>query len=300
MPPRLPRPGNHRPQLVAIDHRPDSATEDTTARARKTSQHSRLATVWPQPAAASPRRWQAAILTLATRYTAADADILLLDPPTTAWAPGERTMDPASPAGWWIGPGEAAQAVARLGRAVHVRTADSQSARGAPAGRSESGPRPTASRPGTDLRHRHRRRGRRNGLEEAPVTVDNRSRFDLIATAVAPHDPGWVTTVPFADLLTPAGTLAVFTHADNTGPQLVDPTGVLVDLLSDRGLVWVDHVILPATPLDDPGPATTRPSGDGSGSAGAPHRVTHGDLLLFGPPARRAPRRHHSEETPDA
>lgn len=297
MPPRSPRPDNHRPRLVTIGHRPDSATPDTTARTRNTSQHSRLATVWPQPTAANPGRWQAAILTLATRYTPPGAHILLLDPPTTAWAPGEHTMAPASPAGSWIGPGEAAQAVARLGRAVHVRTADSQSDRGTPAGRSESGPRPTASRPGPD--HRHRRRGRRNGPEKAPDTVATRSRFDLIATAVAPHDPGWVTALPFANLLTPAGTLAVFTHADNTGPQLVDPTGALVDTLSDRGLVWAEHVILPATPLDDPGPATTRP--DASDSAGARHRVTHGDLLLFHPAtARRAPRRPHNEETPDA
>jgi hypothetical protein len=123
------------------------------------------------------------------------------------------------------------------------------------------------------------------------------TRADLVIASVRPEHTG-----PTADhlarvaarLLRTGGILAVLTHSDRVGSELVDPTGVLVTAAQNNDLLYLQHIVALHTPLrdghldttdlithhhparpDDPASAPARPS--------AHHRV-HRDLVIFAQP----------------
>jgi hypothetical protein len=104
----------------------------------------------------------------------------------------------------------------------------------------------------------------------------------VIATA-DPYTLGWVSAMPWAEIIAPRGLLAVITHSDASGGRLVDPIGPLTYAAARAGLAVLDHVILLHTPL---GSAPTRPAPTQPAGGGPVHLWAYADLLLFTQPRR--------------
>jgi hypothetical protein len=117
-----------------------------------------------------------------------------------------------------------------------------------------------------------------------------------VITTADPHTLGWVSAMPWAEILAPRGLLAVITHSDTSGGRLVDPIGPLTHAAHRAGLAVLDHIILLHTPL---GPAPTRPSRSlprpDQAGGGPVHVWAYADLLLFTPPLT-GPRRDGADE----
>jgi hypothetical protein len=128
-------------------------------------------------------------------------------------------------------------------------------------------------------------------------------RADLVITAVDPVDPGRVHQLPWTGLLTPTGTLAVFTRCHRTGGRWVDPLPALTAALTAAGLIWTGHIAVLDPHLDGPGvadhPGDDQPAvTDARAGVHRPepeppvrHRPACTDLLMFRPARTPQPTR---------
>ncbi|WP_322779753.1 hypothetical protein [Frankia sp. Cas4] len=212
---------------------------------------SRPATVWPCPPTDPDQRpagWlQAAVERIvATATRPGDRVLLLTEPPPADAGPLDDTDDDDTSEELT----ETAWTVARLGRAVRVRTAPADPT----AQRSGSGPGPgLASGPGPDA-----------------------DRHAVVVTVVAPTRLGWFTRIAWGGLLTPDGTLAVVTRSDSRGGWLIDSTIELTAAAGRSGLALLDRIVLLEVPLgqlDRPATPVSR---------GVVAQRVHSDLLLLG------------------
>ncbi|WP_045875831.1 hypothetical protein [Pseudofrankia sp. DC12] len=216
----------------------------------------RPATVWPCPPEGpdrTPAGWlQTAVEQLVATHTRPGDPVRLLTPPpdeTDAPTDGRsETQEDLLAA--------IAGAVARLGRTVEVRPAPTAEA-----------PRPSGSESGPDL-------------PEHNLSGDRRP---LVLTVVEPTGIGWLHGVPWADMLTPGGRLAVITHSDTVAGWLIDPTVDLNAATARHGLALLDRFVLLEVHLDElDQPRTPQPRRSVA-------RRVHSDLFLFVPVAPAGP-----------
>lgn len=259
----------------------------------------RPTTLWPYaeadplPDAALLAGWLGrTIITLVTTYTRPGDRVLLLSPPARPRQPSvtpRRAHEPDPYAGLT----EAAWTIIRLGRGVDTATAapvpDYPDSPTNPPNRhgaeSESGPRPIPH-PRTDL-HESTQVATRTHHEPD-------GQFDLIITAVHPHDTDWLTHTDWTALLTTAGTIGTITHSDHRHGRLLDPLATVVNTFRTQGLRWLDHIAVLAQPLPEPAHATHTSSpirAAARARAAALNteplliRAVHHDLLLIAPEA---------------
>jgi len=185
----------------------------------------------------------------------------------------------------------AADSVARLGRLVCTRTAAPTDSGPPDSGPSDSGPTGARRRPpfgsesGPGLPPAAGG-GAGPGPHDSPATAGP-VRFAAVITTVEPSALGWVRDLPWADLLNPAGTLAVITHSDSRGGWLIDPTAELTEAAGGGRVAPVDRIVLLEIPIlgalsDD----SVTPARDGSDVPLTGHKVArrvHSDLLLYAP-----------------
>jgi hypothetical protein len=295
-------------------HRPPTA--DTTP-ARQQSRHQSgpgarvrrlcppgLASVWPC-ATASHREgigliadWlPTAVTQIVTTYTQPRDHVLLLVPPGHLNAVAERPT--ASSDGWrgggaFAGLGEAAWAVARLGRVIHPET-DAGTATAVPRPVDEppdalGGSEPGAGRAESDRLGALTARPSRRAGADTGTGREHPDRYHLIITAVDPRAIRPAPTPGWADLLHPRGILAVITHSDSSAGRLIDPTGAVVRAARHAGLTYLDHLALLHVPLrpgalDTPGrvPASAMPLPPGRSRRPVRAVRAHSDLLIFSP-----------------
>ncbi|MFD8494854.1 hypothetical protein [Amycolatopsis sp. NPDC059657] len=228
------------------------------------------------------------IVTLVTGYTSPGDRVLLLAPPAPPRGRpptphGARGTDP------YAGLAEAVWTVARLGRGADTatvapapdRVGDHVDSLGRGEVESASGPRlgrlrlQTPTGPHRESEHR-----------PARVNTGSGDRFDLIITAVHPHDTDWLADTDWDTVLAPTATLAVVTHSDHRQGRLVDPSTAIVTTLRSFQRGWLDHIAVLDQPFPAPASATgpTSPRASRGSAVGPPsvHSV-HQDLLLFGP-----------------
>jgi hypothetical protein len=239
----------------------------------------RLATVWPCPPPDDTddrphAGWlPAAVARIVTTYTRPGDRVLVLsapagDGPTVDGDDSQRGLGRSDD------PAEAAWTVARLGRAVHTRTAPTArpSARPGPGSRSGPGLAPavapaSGARTGPDL----------DGITDA-------DRFAVAVAVTGPASAGWLDQIAWAGLLAPTGILAVITHSDSRGGWLIDPVVDLTAAAGRAGLALVHRFVLlelPLSQLDQPvSPLPAR----------VVARRVHSDLLLFEPVVHLGPR----------
>jgi hypothetical protein len=261
----------------------------------------RPTTLWPfagadpLPGVALLTGWLArTIVTLVTTYTRPGDRVLLLSPPALAQQPS--TPHRGTPRGALVsapyaGLTEAVWTLIRLGRGVDTATAapapeypdtpvDSLGRSGV---ESESGPRPNP-RPQTDCHE--------SGHLAARAVQGPDDRFDLIITAVHPHNTDWLAHTDWAAILTATGTVATVTHSVRRHGRLLDPIATVADTFRNRGLRWMDHIAVLTQHLPTPAQTTgnsppntasiaARPAA--SNAEPLPLRVAHHDLLLFKP-----------------
>jgi hypothetical protein len=110
---------------------------------------------------------------------------------------------------------------------------------------------------------------------------DGGDRADLVITAVDPHAPDRVARLPWTDLLTRSGLLAVITHSDRHGGWWVDPLPALVAALTAAGLVWHDRIVLHHQPSTRPSTADPGAASRAELGPAVRHERAHTDLLLF-------------------
>lgn len=251
-------------------------------------------TVWP--CAADHRDpclggWlERAVVKIVGTYTEPGQRVLLITPPTPRVGPPPRWTTTARhwPPCAYGTLCETNWTVTRLGRSVQTtlsahpedQPADHRSPR--PPGRASAHtgltPRLRVApdrREHTDLGPTATRTGQAS--RRAPGHVE---RFDLILTAAHPRDHSWLTTRDWSRLLRPHGTLAVITHGERQGGQLVDPLAPVIATVSNSGLRLLDHVILLVSPPTEPADLiATRPGR----AAWKPtrHERGHHDLLTF-------------------
>jgi hypothetical protein len=122
---------------------------------------------------------------------------------------------------------------------------------------------------------------------------------DLVLTSLHPEHSGNRASdqvaLAAARLLRTGGILAVLTHSDWSGGQLVDPTGPVVAAAQNADLLYLQHIVVvhppvrdgkfviepeAASPDDNPRP---RPRTQRHGQP-ATHRRIHTDLLVFAQP----------------
>lgn len=256
-----------------------------------------LAEAVPLPGTALLAGWLGrTIVTLVTAYTRPGDRVLLLAPPA-ALRRRPPAPDWSSHSDCYAGLSEAVWTVIRLGRGVDSATAapapDHPDAPAVPTARnaveSGSGPRliPHGPRPSTD----------HVDQSDRPTACTNHrpdGPFDLIITAVQPHDTDWLTHTDWDAILTPTGAIAAITHSDSQGSRLRDPVATIVNTLRVHGRRWHDHIAVLTQPLGDPTAATAHPSpvspspmerATASTTGPLPIRSVHHDLLLFGPNA---------------
>lgn len=116
----------------------------------------------------------------------------------------------------------------------------------------------------------------------SPRTVGPRRershRWDLVVLELgcpSPEDGYDGIGLLGADLLAPAGVLAVLTHSERRGGRLTDPTGSVVASAQAADLLYLQHIVLLTAPLGAT-PTDTRPAaepGAGRSSTGTRHRV---------------------------
>jgi hypothetical protein len=251
------------------------------------------------------------IITLVTTYTRPGDRVLLLAPPASTRVPswpsgGARGEDP------YTGLTEAVWTVARLGRSADTATAtptpdhvcDRTDPTVGDGGESGSRPRPCRCglRPPADP-------DAETGSCPDSATCSPRGRFDLIISAVNPHDTDWLTDADWDTSLTPTGLAAVLTHSGFRRGRLLDPHRAIMDTFHHRQLGCLDHIaVLDAPPADrEPAaaPNSTAPAHCSSPRGGMhslwPLRPGHHDLLLLGRLTRVVPGTGGSEgqETSD-
>ncbi|GLZ32108.1 hypothetical protein Lesp02_42960 [Lentzea sp. NBRC 105346] len=108
------------------------------------------------------------------------------------------------------------------------------------------------------------------GLVESESGPD---RYELVLAAADPTALDWFRPSGWADMLTPAGTLAVITRGVRSGGRFIDPAERLVHAAHEAGLRYLDRIALLHVPLREV--LHTPP-------ASARHRQVHDDLLVFG------------------
>lgn len=135
----------------------------------------------------------------------------------------------------------------------------------------------------------------------APGSLDATAGVDLVITSLRPEHAGEATSDQIAGTaarwLRTGGILAVLTHCDWSGGELVDPTGPVVAAAQNADLLYLQHIVLVHAPLrdgqfvTDPTPDTLADSQPRANTPGmpAPHRRIHGDLLAFGQPHNHNP-----------
>lgn len=272
------------------------ATASTLA--RRAGFSSRPTTLWPfagadqLPGTAQLAGWLGrVIVTLVTGYTRPGDRVLLLNPLAPARRQstfrGTRGPDP------YAGLGEAVWTVIRLGRSVDIATAahgpdyphTPTDASHRDAVESASGLRLRRPDPHTSAGDHHESDSRAMRAKQRPG-----DRFDLIITAVYPHDTDWLAHTDWTMVLTSTGTIAAITHSDNSGSRLVDPTSAIADTFRSRGWRWLDHIAVLTEHLHAPMNATTAtvpaavPMAAPTAAPVAerlPVRSVHHDLLLF-------------------
>jgi hypothetical protein len=264
----------------------------------------RPTTLWPfagadpLPGVALLTGWLArTIVTLVTTYTRPGDRVLLLSPPALAQQPSTThhgTLHGALVSASYAGLSEAVWTLIRLGRGVDTAAAapapeypenpdtpvDSLRRSGV---ESESRPRPNP-RPRTD---RHESEHLAARAVQGPD-----DRFDLIITAVHPHDTDWLAHTDWAAILTTTGTLATVTHSVRRHGWLLDPIATVADTFRDCGLRWLDHIAVLTEHLPDPAHTTDNSPPNPASIAARPAappaeplplRAVHHDLLLFKP-----------------
>ncbi|SDJ00706.1 hypothetical protein SAMN05192558_104132 [Actinokineospora alba] len=131
---------------------------------------------------------------------------------------------------------------------------------------------------------------------------------DLVITSLPPADAGDrvgdVVALLAARLLRVGGILAVLTHSDWSGGELVDPTGAVVAAAQNADLLYLQHVVALHVPVRDGRFATELlPDADGSAAERrartehravvrglpAPHTRIHSDVLVFAQPHEHEP-----------
>ncbi|MFC3897990.1 hypothetical protein ACFOWZ_41540 [Lentzea rhizosphaerae] len=181
-----------------------------------------------------------AVAKTVTTYTQPGQRVLLLHPaPYLALSVTSVRSQPQL--GPYAGLHEAGWTVVRLGRGVQTHTPVAPSAEQRDVGLVESEPGP--------------------------------DRYDLVLAAADPIALGWFRPSGWADMLTPAGTLAVITRGARSGGRFIDPAERLVRAAHDAGLRYRDRIALLRVPLREVLHAPP---------VSAPHRQVHDDLLVFG------------------
>jgi hypothetical protein len=118
---------------------------------------------------------------------------------------------------------------------------------------------------------------------------------DLVLTSLRPEHSGNRTSdqvaLAAARLLRTGGILAVLTHCDWSGGQLVDPTGPVVAAAQNADLLYLQHIVVVHPPIHDGEfviePEVTSPDDNPRPQRhGQPatHRRIHTDLLVFAQP----------------
>jgi hypothetical protein len=93
------------------------------------------------------------------------------------------------------------------------------------------------------------------GRRPDSATHRQHGRFDLIISAVNPHDTGWLAHPDWDASLTPTGLAAVLTHSEFHRGRLLDPHPAIMDTFRHRQLGCLDHIAV----LDAP-PAASDPT----------------------------------------
>lgn len=286
---------------VRTVHRRRRATTRTLLRGRAFS--ARPAALWPfavadpLPGTARLAGWLGrVVVTLVTGYTRPGDRVLLLAPPPpprpqSSVLRGARDPDP------YAGLTEAVWTLIRLGRGVDTATAaptpDFPTAPVNPTRRDRAesgpGPRPTRAASPTPTDRHHEFNSHRVRAEPRPG-----DQFDLIITAVHPHDTDWLAHTNWNAILTPTGMLAAITHSDSRRGRLLDPISAVVGTFRSGGWRWHDHIAVLTEPLPTPASTAATAKADASPVAARavepaatltvsrlPNRLTHHDLLLF-------------------
>lgn len=284
-----------------LHRRRHAATRSLTGR---TGFSSRPTTLWPfaeadpLPGTAQLAGWLGrVIVTLVTGYTRPGDRVLLLNPPAPARRPstrrGTRGPDP------YAGLTEALWTVIRLGRGAYTATAAPgpdrpQAAAGA--GRRLA----VESASGLRLQQSDRRTPADDSADDdhesdsPSMRAEYRAgdRFDLIITAVHPHDTDWLAHTDWTTILTPTGIIAAITHSDASDSLLVDPIATIAGTFRSRGWRWLDHIAVLTEHLHAPTNTTTAttpvavPTAVRAAAPAVeclPIRSVHHDLLLFVP-----------------
>lgn len=143
----------------------------------------------------------------------------------------------------------------------------------------------------------------------SPPNLDTvSSDADLVITSLPPAEAGDrvgdVVALLAARLLRVGGILAVLTHSDWSGGELVDPTGAVVAAAQNADLLYLQHVVALHVPVRDGRLATELlPDADGSAAERrartehravvrglpAPHVRVHSDVLVFAQPHEHEP-----------
>lgn len=263
---------------------------------------SRPTTLWPfggadpLPDAVLLTGWLGrAIVTLVTTYTRPGDRVLLLNPPALAQQPSSThpgTHHEALVSAPYAGLTEAVWTLIRLGRGVDTAIA-------APApDHPDTSVTPPNQMPNPDGVGRSPDPDRHESEHLAARAVQGPDdRFDLIITAVHPHDTDWLAHTDWAAVLTTTGTLAAITHSVHGHGRLLDPVAIVADTFRNRGLRWLDHIAVLTQHLPDPAhttdnsppnPASTAEHPAAPTTEPLPLRAVHHDLLLFKPGASTA------------
>ncbi|GAA5121342.1 hypothetical protein GCM10025762_41730 [Haloechinothrix salitolerans] len=241
-----------------------------------------MASVWPcgsrdcqataEAAQAGPEWLERAVLRLVTSYTEPGHRVLLIapPPPRTRRPPRWTTSDRRDRPDPYLDVLDTNWAISRLGRSAQTTLAAHPTGPHGSPGDPRVGQRPRDVQP-------HRGRPPDPALS---LTHDDQAvtgSFDLIVTVANPHDHAWLAARDWSALLRGSGILAIITHSDIDRGELRDPSAHIVLTIRNRGLVWVDHIVLldrdpdrgiPPRPPDVEWRATR-------------HIRSHHDLLIF-------------------
>lgn len=246
---------------------------------RRVRRRPRVASVWPcgssrkggtgigEPAS----EWlERAVVQIVTGYTEPGHRVLLIapPPPRTERPPRWTTTSRRDRLDPYLELLDTNWTIARLGRGVQTTLAAHPDDHPDPVGVSAH-VEPSSEDSAAASRPKH------NDLVDHQASAGS---FDLIVTAADPRDHSWIASRDWPTLLRGPGILAVIAHSHNDGGQLHDPLAHIVLTVRNRGLEWIDHVVLLDRHPDEEGSA---PRASDEPWQPTRHLRVHHDLLIF-------------------